>query len=386
MSKHLSNLLPPMLINTEDALEDMLYRLLAMPAVSVDTESNSLYAYTERVCLLQFSVPGQDYLVDPMAVDDLSILGSLFADPEVQKIFHAAEYDVMALRRDYGYEFVNLFDTMIASRIVGWPRYGLAALLEEHFDVRTDKRMQRTNWGYRPLSSEQMEYARLDTRFLLPLRDKLMDELATQERIEEAYAAFDRVSASVWSKKGFDPDGFWRIKGARDLDDQELAILREVYLYRDARAQELDRPPFKVLGDAVLIALSQYAPRSFAELGRIRGMPRRLPAQERRKLLQVIEDGRRAPVPVRPSRKGYGRPDEAVELRYQALREWRKRRAGARGVEPDVILSNRALRVLATQQPTSRAALEVLDVLNDWERREYGREVIALLRRQSRIR
>ena len=375
-----------MFVNTPDALQEMLYRLLASSAVSVDTESNSLYAYTERVCLVQFSVPGQDYLVDPIQVEDLSSLGMLFADPEVEKIFHAAEYDVISLRRDYQFEFVNVFDTMIASRIVGWPRYGLAVLLEEHFGVETNKRMQRTNWGQRPLTAAQMEYARLDTHFLVSLRDRLNAELDAQDRLEEARAAFDRVSASTWSKKEFDPDDFWRVKGARDLDEQGRAILRELYVYRDKRAQELDWPPFKVLNDAVLVDLSQHAPRSFAELGRIKGLPRRLPSQERRKLLGVIEYGLRAPTPKARKRRGGGRPSEETVDRYEALRAWRRERAQPRGVEPDVILSNHILHILAHENPTSPEQLDVLNVLNGWERREYGREVVALLRRHGRIR
>jgi len=374
-----------MLVNTPDALDEMLYRLWAASAIAVDTESNSLYAYTERVCLIQFSVPGQDYLVDPLALDDLSALGSVFADGEIVKVFHAAEYDVMTLRRDYQFTFVNLFDTMIASRIVGWERYGLVSLLEELFGIQTDKRMQRTNWGRRPLTEDQIEYARLDTHFLLQIRDKLRAELAEQGRIEEVRGAFERVAESEWTKKDFDPDDFWYVKGARDLDGQELAVLRELYIHRDGRARELDRPPFKVLGDRVLVALSQQAPRSFAELGRIKGLPRRLPSRERRNLLDVVGAGLRAPVPTRPMRGG-GRYDEEAEERYQALREWRKGRAAIRGVESDVILSNHILRVLADQNPTSPEQLDDVDVLNRWERGEYGREIIALLRRQARIR
>jgi ribonuclease D len=261
-----------MLVNTPDALIEMIYRLTATPAIAVDTESNSLYAYSERVCLIQFSVPGQDYLVDPLVVEDLSALAPVFADPEIVKIFHAAEYDVMVLRRDYQFEFAGLFDTMIASRIVGWPRYGLASLLDERFGVQTDKRMQRTNWGRRPLLDEQMEYARLDTHYLIPLRDELLAELEAQGRLQEARAAFERVAESQWRKKDFDPDGFWRVKGANDLDEQGLAILRELYIYRDELAQGLDLPVFKVMGDGVLLAMSQRAPRSFAELGRIKGL------------------------------------------------------------------------------------------------------------------
>jgi ribonuclease D len=374
-----------MLVNTPEGLQDMLYRLTAASAIAVDTESNSLYAYQERVCLIQFSVPGEDYLVDPLALDDLSALGPLLISAEIEKVFHAAEYDVMVLHRDYGFQINRLFDTMVASRIVGWNRYGLASLLEEHFGVQTDKRMQRTNWGRRPLTEDQIEYARIDTHYLLALRDKLLDELEAQDREEEARAAFERVTEARWSKKDFDEDGYWAIKGARDLSREQLAILRQLYLHREERAKELDRPPFKVLSDRVLVRLSQQAPSSHAELGRIRGIPRRLPSRERRNLLQVIEEGLRAPIPVRPRRRGT-RPDEETVDRYETLRDWRRERAQERGVEPDVVLSNRTLHAIADENPTSTQALADIEALNDWERDEYGRELIGLLRRYARIR
>jgi len=362
----------------------MLSRLTVEPAVAVDTESNSLYAYTERVCLIQFSVPGEDYLVDTLALEDVSALGMLFAEPKVGKVFHAAEYDVRVLRRDYQFQLVNLFDTMIASRIVGWPRYGLAALLEEHFGVLTDKRMQRTDWGRRPLSPEQLEYAQLDTHFLLPLRDRLLDALAAQNRIEEARAAFDRVAQSEWTEKQFDPDGFWRIRGASDLDNAGLAVLRALYIYRDRRAQALDRPLFKVLSDHVLLALSRQRPTSRAELGRIKGLPRRLSSRGQRRILAAIQRGLHSPPIRRRGRGSNGRLDEMMASRYEIMRTWRKERAAARGVEADVILSNRALHLLARHNPTSLERLRAIGVLNDWERQEYEREIVTLLRRQPR--
>jgi ribonuclease D len=385
MTKYRHNLPLPTLVRSADALEEMLSRLMVELAVAVDTESNSLYAYNERVCLLQFSVPGEDYLVDPLAVEDLSPLGTLFGEPAVEKVFHAAEYDVMVLRRDFGFEFTSLFDTMIASRILGWPRYGLGALLEEHFGITTDKRMQRTNWGRRPLSPEQLEYAQLDTHFLLSLRDRLLAALSADGRLAEARAAFARVAQSEWTERAFDADGFWRIKGTRDLDDSGLAVLRALYIYREQRAQSLDRPPFKVLGDRVLLDMSRQCPRSLSELAHIRGLPRHLPPRERRRLLSIIGQGLRDDPPQKPDRASGDRPDEATFDRYEALRTWRKKRAQARGVEPDVVLSNRTLHILARRNPTSPEALAASGSLSDWERQEYGREIVALLRRQARI-
>ena len=385
MAKYRHNLPLPTLVRSIEALEEMLARLMVELAVGVDTESNSLYAYSERVCLLQFSVPGEDYLVDPLAVEDLSPLGTLFGDPGIEKVFHAAEYDVMVLRRDFGFEFAALFDTMVASRILGWPRYGLGALLEEHFGIRSDKRMQRTNWGRRPLTPEQLEYAQLDTHFLLSLRDRLLAGLSADGRLAEARAAFERVAQSEWSDRAFDPEGFWRIKGTRDLDETGLAVLRALYIHRDQRAQKLDRPPFKVLSDHVLLDMSKQRPRSLSDLAKVKGVPRRLPPRERRRLLSVIGQGLRDDPPQKPDYSSGERPDEATLDRYEALRGWRKKRADGRGVEPDVVLSNRTLHVLARRNPTSPEALAATGMLNDWERQAYGREIVALLRRQSRI-
>lgn len=376
-----SELPSPILVDAKAAFDEMYDRLRRSPLLAVDTESNSLYAYTERVCLIQFSIPGYDYLVDPLSIADLSPLGGLFADPKVEKVFHAAEYDVMVLRRDLGFSFANLFDTMIASRIVGSKQYGLGSLLEIHFGIDTDKRMQRTNWGKRPLSREQLHYAQLDTHFLLPLREKLCAQLAAQNRLEEARAAFEEVAQSEWSGRGFDPDDFWRIKGNQDLDPAGLSVLRALYIYRDQRAQAMDQPPFKVFNDSVLVQISAQRPKTLAELDKIKGIPRHLSRQRRQQLLQVIAQAAEHPAPERPPHNHAHRPSQAAEKRYEMLRAWRKQRAQARGVEPDVILSNATLLELARQDPASLARLDDAAILNEWERKTYGQEIVALLRR-----
>src|SRR5512137_2175626 len=150
---------PPALIANPSDLTALLHDLEQTPVVAVDTESNSLFAYWEQVCLIQFSTPAVDYIVDPLALPDLSALGPLFANPRQQKIFHAAEYDIICLKRDYGFEFANLFDTMAAARTLGLPQVGLGPILEARFGVKTNKKHQRANWGHRPLSPEQLDYA-----------------------------------------------------------------------------------------------------------------------------------------------------------------------------------------------------------------------------------
>jgi ribonuclease D len=159
----LSSLPPPILIADEDGLRQLLGALASCPVVAVDTESNSLHAYRERVCLIQFSTPTADYIVDPIRLLDLSPLAPFFANPDQEKVFHAAEYDLTCLGRDYGFECVSIFDTMSAARSLGWPHVGLAAILDAHFGVTLNKKYQRADRKRRPLTPEQLDYARLDT-------------------------------------------------------------------------------------------------------------------------------------------------------------------------------------------------------------------------------
>ncbi len=373
---------PPVWVDTLAALAAMIQHLAQEPVIAVDTESNSLYAYLEKVCLIQFSVPGADYLLDPLALDDLSALAPIFVDPAIEKVFHAAEYDVMALKRDRGFQFANLFDTMIASRILSWSQHGLGGILAERFGVAQDKRMQRHNWARRPLDASEMEYARLDTHYLLPLREILLAELQETGLLAEAREMFAEVTAAVWQGNKFNPNGFWRIHGARDLDPVGLAVLRELYLFRDREARRRDCPPFKVVADATLLRLALAQPQTASELDHTKGMTPYLVRRYGQSVLQAIALGQRTqpPSPFQSSR--HRRPDPEVIARYEALRAWRKRCAARRGVEPDVILSNATLMTLARRRPKTLKDLEKLGILGPVKRREYGEEILRVLREE----
>ncbi len=368
----------PSLITTEEELDRLLSDLLACSAVAVDTESNSLYAYYEQVCLIQLSTRQADYVVDPMAGFDLSPLGQLFADPSVQKVFHAAEQDVGWLKRDFGFRFANLFDTMGAARILGWPRVGLADVLWETFGVRTDKRYQRYNWGKRPLSPEALAYARLDTHYLLPLRDLQLEALERMGRTEEAMELFSGLTRVPAAGQPFGPDGFWRMKGVQELAPEELAVLWELYLWRDRVASERNLPPFRVVRDQVLLALARAQPRTLEEVGRVPGMSPYLVQRYGRALVEAVARGRVGMPPQPPSREA--RREDAVVERYQALRAWRQQEAARRGVDVDVILPNAALWALAERNPATLEELTEVKELGPWKRQAYGEAVLMALR------
>jgi len=355
-----------------------LNRIRDQARIAVDTESNSLYAYRERVCLVQVSIPEADFLIDPLPpAVDLRALDAVFADPAIEKVLHACEYDVMCLRRDYGFVFNNLFDTMWAARILGWPRVGLADILKERFDVRLDKRWQRYNWGRRPLPPEALAYARLDTHYLLRLHDVQMSELRRRDRLEEAREVFAELAQAEASPHGeTERNGFWRVKGVFDLDPVGRAVLRELHAYRNDEARRLDRPPFKVINDQTLIAIAQARP---ARLDQLRGLPGMSGAQIDRhggNLLRAVARGRRAAPPKPPPRKVAA--PEVIE-RYERLRLWRKQIAAERGVETDVIISNAALMVLAERQPRTLSDLDGIDGFGVWRRKTYGQAILDAL-------
>lgn len=368
-------------METQGELERLAARLLQAARVGVDTESNGFYAYFERVCLIQFAVNGGDYVVDPLALSDLSCLGEVFASPRVEKIFHAAEFDIISLKRDYGFRFANLFDTMVAARILGWKRYGLGSILEERFGVRQDKRFQRTDWGRRPLTPAQLEYARLDVHYLPALRDIQYEELVRRGRWERAQEAFARMAEVQGVARSFDLDGYLRLRGARDLTPRQLQVLKDLYRYRDRQARRLNRAPFRVIPDRTLVALSQALPRDEADLARIPGLTARLRRQFGQGILRTVHRALREPIREAQRAPQEPPPDPAVKERYEALREWRRQVAKTEGVEPDVVLSNHVLWELAARHPTTREALAQVPDLTPWSFGEYGNQLLALLRR-----
>lgn len=362
-------------------LQELIRLLAQQPLVAVDTESDSLYSYFEKVCLIQFSIPGSDYLVDPLKLD-VSGLAPFFANSAIQKIFHAAEYDFLSLKRDYGFTFANLFDTMIAAKILGWPRYGLGPILADYFDITLNKRFQRYNWGQRPLSKPALDYAHLDTHYLLPLQEIQFAELTRQQRLREAIEAFDRLTQVEPSPKIFDPDDFWRIKGARDLSPPQQGILHELFILRDKIARRIDRPAFKVMNDNTLIKLAKEQPLHSGQLQQIKGIGDKLLQHNGSDILRAIRRGQTAPYPQYQQPNNHS-PDDSTLARYETLRQWRNGLAAQRGVEPDVIISNQNLMNIARCNPKSLTALTKMGVLGNWQFETYGKTLLQVLKTTS---
>ncbi|MGD8403407.1 MAG: HRDC domain-containing protein [Anaerolineales bacterium] len=371
MSQPLS---PPVWVATQTQLNALVKDLLQQSSVAVDTESNSLHAYHEQVCLIQFSTADTDYLVDPLALDDISSLEKIFTNPKIEKIFHAAEYDLICLKRDFDFSIANIFDTRWAVRVLGYPRDGLDGLLAEKFDVKVNKKYQKSDWGRRPLTPDHINYARLDTHYLIPLKEMLEAELEEKGLLQLAREDFERAT-DVEIPQG--KPVFWeRMANNHGFSPRELTILKEVYECRERIAENLDRPPFKVMGNKQLSAIAQMTPEHPDDLLGL-GLSHRQVKRWGKAVLRAVEQGREAPI-VKPHQPE--RPDEAFLSRLDALKNWRKSAARKMKVESDVVLPRSLMETIAERAPRSITDLSELLSDSPWRMAHFGPQILKVMK------
>jgi ribonuclease D len=365
---------PPTWVDHSQTFQHMTGELAGHASLAVDTESNSLHAYREQVCLIQFSTPEIDYLVDPLALDDLSPLAPVFSNPGIEKVFHAVEYDLICLNRDFGITVVNIFDTMQAARILGYKQVGLDAMLSLKLGIKVDKRYQKADWGRRPLTAELLSYARLDTHYLLGLRALLKTELEEKGRWELAAEEFVRLSRGIVPTKTEIP-AWQRISGTQKFNDQQLAVLKELCAWREAQAQRMNRPMFKVMDDKRLATIAESAPSSLVQLEELELTSRQIQIYGN-DLIQAVALGQQAK-PVRRSQ--HVRLEDSALNRLDALSEWRKRTAEKMGVESDIVLPKPFMHAIAEKNPHNLDELSALMPDSPWRLDQFGRTLLTLI-------
>ena len=375
------------LIETLDALTAWTEDLHTLASVAVDTEANSMYVYRERTCILQITAGGRSAIVDVLAVGDLSPLRAALDRKDVEVILHGGDYDVTVLTRDHDFSFEHVFDTMIAATLLGDARVGLAALVEDHFEHKLNKKFQRADWGRRPLTPPQLDYLRRDTIYLPALHEHYLSRLREADLEEEAQIEFRRLAQRQGKPVVFDPERWRRIKGAAPLDGPGRAILSALFAWREEAAEKRDLPPFKILSPKTLLALAQQPPRHAQRPQDLRAMGERDRRRHGPAVLGVIREALkradRGEVPPKRLQEKLT-PEEARAVRenrkYEdAIRSWRKGEAERRKVPNVVVLPNPAMVWLIAERPHAVDELSACPDIGPKRSARYGEKLIELV-------
>lgn len=351
--------------------------------IALDTEGASFHRFVDRIYLLQLSTREQSAIIDPLAVGPAALapLGTLLQDPGVEVVFHDSDYDVRLLHQDYGWHVTTIFDTRIAAQLLGVRAFGLAALLDQYFGVKLEKKYQRADWSMRPLTPAMLDYAAQDTRYLLALRDRLRAELDAAGRWSWAAEEFARLEGARWEPEDSGLS-FLRVKGARDLTRRELAVLGELVRWRDALAAEQDRATFRVVGNEALLEIARAQPTTREALISIRGMPRGIVDGRASDVVAAVRRGQEMPeesLPRFPRAPRWDR-DPDFDDRVARLKTVRDTAAARLGLDPGVLCPRDRLEAIARRRPVSLEELATVPDMRRWQVAELGEPMLAAVK------
>jgi len=370
----------PLYLDTADAVDHFLAGLSDVRAIALDTEGASFHRFVDRVYLLQLSTDQHEAIIDPLPIGIPARLGALLEDRDVEVILHDADYDLRLLHQDYGWRVTRLFDTRVAAQLLGLRSFGLAALLEQYFGVKLDKKHQRADWSMRPLPADMLDYAAQDTRYLLSLRDTLRLQLEQKGRWHWAEEEFRRAEGTRWEDEA-ENTAYLRMKGARDLTRRELGRLRELAKWRDAIAADLDRATFRVAGNEVLLDLSRVAPTNREGLFAVKGFPRGMSDVRAQEALQAIARGNDIAdedLPRFAKTQRWDR-DPDFDERVARLKSVRDRMAVEFDLDPGVLCSRDRMEAVARRNPRTVEELLEIPELRRWQGEVLGAAFVKAL-------
>lgn len=367
-------------LDTDAAVTEWLAAAKGTRRLALDTEGASFHRFIDRIYLLQLSTDSAHAVIDPLPIKPPALLGAMIEDPKVEIVFHDADYDLRLLHQDYGWNVRNVFDTRVAAQLLGIKAFGLATLLEAHFEVKLDKKHQRADWSMRPLTADMLDYAAQDTIHLLGLRDLLHEQLVKKQRLAWAKEEFERLESVRWAA---DESGnaFLRVKGARDLTRRELAVFKELVQWRDAAALKLDRATFRVVSNEVLLEAAKGHPASKETLGNIKGMPRGILERSANDIIAAIDRGLAVPeseLPKFPKSPRWDR-DPDFDHKVGALKAVRDAAATRLDLDPGVLCSRERMEAVARMLPSTPEEILTIPDFRRWQVEELGEGFVKAL-------
>jgi len=369
------------MIDTAAELEKAVGTLEKEKVIAVDLEADSMYHFKEKVCLIQLATEKISVVVDPLQIDDLSPLSPLFSNPDIQKIFHGADYDVRSLYRDFKIKINNLFDTELACRFLGIKETGLKAVLKAFFEITIDKKYQKKDWSKRPLPKEMVEYASKDVIYLLPLAKILIDKLEEIDRRSWVLEECHNLS-KVRSILSDEEPLFLKFKGAGRLKSRGLAVLEALLQYRKTVAEKKDRPLFKIIGNDSILKIATARPATLRRLKGLKALSGRQISMYGNDLIQVVAGALKITeneLPVYPRKKASPIPSEVFE-RIKVLKSWRDSKAVALNMDSGMVCNNALITAIALKNPEDKKSMGTIKEMKKWQKTAFGREIITVLK------
>lgn len=355
------------LIADNAALVTAIAHFRKFPLLALDLEmENNLHHYGLHVALIQISTPdGANFIIDPLTGLDVTELGKLLTDPNVELILHDSDFDRRTCYEIYGWRLTKLFDTKLAAQFCGFRQFGLAPLLQALFGITTNKKFQRLDWMRRPLREDALEYASSDTRHLFALRQTLLDRLTSLGRLEWVHEEFIRLEQDVERHDRLAPH--YRIKGSPKLTGRQLALLAALVKFRDNMARSMDRPAGFLIPDRTLLEWAVSPPTTKASLQVPRVTRALLHPARKDALFRAIKSGTHATEDHHPKWRRNPPPCRGHDKRLKFLQAWRAEKATSFDMEPYLLLPNDIL-IWRARFPEQPFPDHISDQLRNWQR------------------
>lgn len=365
--------IPYLFIEKQADLERILPDLLESKSIAVDLEADSMFHFREKICLLQLGTETGNFVLDPLAISDLSLLAPIFADKGIRKVFHGADYDIRSLFRDYGFVVHNMWDTELATRFLGHRTSGLDTVLQDRFGVSLDKRFQKKDWSKRPLSDDMIAYAAGDTNYLIPLWGTLREELREKNRLEWVREEF-RILQQVRSNDPEEKPLFLRFKGAGRLSPRELAILEALLVFRLEMARKKDKPVFKIVGNEAILRITKLMPKNLGQIRTEKILSPKLCNMYGDGIMDAVHGAMLIPDKELPRypKKRMPRVTPQIAARVEAMKEWRNTLAEDLDLDPALLCNKALLSQLAHLNPEKSEDFGKIPEMRIWQQDLLG--------------
>jgi ribonuclease D len=370
------------IIDSISKLEEFTSRLAKQQIIGVDLESDSMYHFKEKVCLIQIASTQATAIIDPLQIKNLSLLEPLFRRADIQKVFHGADYDVRSLYRDFRIAVNNLFDTELACRFLGFKESGLNAVLKKKYNIQLDKKNQRKDWSKRPLPEDMVAYAAKDVHYLIPLAKSLQQELIQKGRLSWVQEECNYLSGVRPAPVDSEPL-FLGFKGAGKLSPRGLAVLEELLQLRRKIAQLQDKPLFRIIGNKSILMLAEARPLSRRKLTETGALGSKQIDRYGKDVISAVKKALQQPAKDLPKypRKTAPMVPAIVAKRVKELRNWRDLLAKKLQIDPAIICTKAQISALAVQRPGSVESLSKNNDLKTWQVAEFGKDIASILRK-----